>query len=107
MSIRVEDALGQGAGAGSSGATQGRAATFTFNTDLGPMNNAGGAGASVIGSNPPKLVRQGEVIITDASGNIVVAGYATKYTDTTTKQLGASVVPFTQIDGIDYSTSLQ
>jgi len=107
MSIKIEDALGQGAGAGSSGATQGRAATFTFNTDLGPMNNAVGAGTSVVGSNPPKLVRQGEVIITDATGNLVIGGYATKYTDTTTKQLGQSVQPFTQVEGIDYSTSLQ
>src|SRR5258708_2772028 len=53
MSIKIEDALGQGAGAGSSGATQGRAATFTFNTDLGPMNNAVGAGKNVFGSQPP------------------------------------------------------
>src|SRR5258708_25275411 len=74
MSIKIEDALGQGAGAGSSGATQGRAATFTFNTDLGPMNNAVGAGASGVGSNPPKLGRQGEVIITDATRNLLLCG---------------------------------
>lgn len=107
LSIRIEDTLGQGSGAGSSGATQGRAATFHFNTDLGPMNSAVGAGTNVMGSNPPKLVRQGEVIITDATGLIIFGGYATKYNDSTTKQLGLSKQPFTEVAGIDYSTSLQ
>src|SRR5258708_31975864 len=74
MSIKIEDALGQGAGAGSSGATQGRAATFTFNTDLGPMNNAVGAGASGFRPQPPQPVRQGGGILTDATRKHLTCG---------------------------------
>ncbi len=43
MSIVINDTLGQGPGAGSSGATQGRAATLKMNTDLGPMSSAAAA----------------------------------------------------------------
>ena len=107
MSISIKDTLGQGAGAGSSGATQGRAATFKFNTSLGPMTNAIGAGQTIPTGGTPALVRQGEVIIQDASGTIIFGGFATKYTDTTTAVLGQTKQNFTTIEGIDYSTSLQ
>jgi hypothetical protein len=106
MSVSIHDTLGQGAGAGSSGATQGRAATVKFNTSLGPMNTAVGAGQKI----PPgtqRLVRQGEIIVKDASGTIVFGGYATKFTDTSTSILGKTTQNFTTVEGIDYSTSLQ
>src|SRR5258708_22853786 len=80
MSIKIEDALGQGAGAGSSGATQGRAATFTFNTDLGPMNNAVGAGTKVVGSQTPHPDRPGEGIITGATANLRIFRGITQHT---------------------------
>src|SRR5258708_30529128 len=86
MSIKIEDALGQGAGAGSSGATQGRAATFTFNTDLGPMNNAVGAGTKGVGSHPPHLGRQGGGIIPDATRKLPLGGGVTPKNQTTTPQ---------------------
>jgi hypothetical protein len=104
--VVVDDTLGQGGGAGSSGGTQGRAATIKFNTHLGPMANAIGAGQT-IPSGPPSLVRQGEIVITDSQGSIVFGGFATKYTDTTTSVLGQTVQSFTTVEGIDYSTSLQ
>jgi hypothetical protein len=47
MSVVVHDTLGQGPGAGSSSSTQGRAATISFNTSLGPMNTAIGAGQAL------------------------------------------------------------
>ena len=107
LSVKIEDALGQGAGAGSSGATQGRAATITFNTNLGPINRAIGAGQTIPTGTGPVLVRQGEIIVTDKNGVVIFGGYATAFTDTTTKSLGLSKVPFTQVEGVDYSTSLQ
>jgi hypothetical protein len=107
FSLDIHDSLGQGAGAGNSGATQGRAATFKFNTSLGPMSTAIGAGQTIPSGGRPVLVRQGEVIIKDASGIIVFGGFATKYTDTTTSVLGQTKQNFTTVEGIDYSTSLQ
>jgi hypothetical protein len=106
MSVVVDDTLGQGGGAGSSSSTQGRAATIRFNTNLGPMNRAIGAGQK-IPAGLPSLVRQGEIVITDPSGVVVFGGYATKYTDTTTSILGQTTQNFTTVEGIDYSTSLQ
>jgi len=131
LTVEIEDTLGQGSGAGSSGGTQGRAATIKFNTDLGPMNTAVGAGQAIpqrttspaivprIFGGPitglpiitlhadPSLVRQGEIVVTDASGAIVFGGFATKYTDTTTSVLGNTRRNFTTVEGVDYSTSLQ
>ncbi len=131
LTVEVEDTLGQGSGAGSSGGTQGRAATIKFNTDLGPMNTAVGAGQAIpqrttspaivprIFGGPitglpiitlhadPSLVRQGEIVVTDASGAIVFGGFATKYTDTTTSVIGNTRRNFTTVEGVDYSTSLQ
>jgi hypothetical protein len=106
-SIVIDDTLGQGAGAGSSGATQGRAATIKFNTDLGPMNTALGAGQTIPANGGPYLVRQGEIIVRDATGTVIYGGYATKYTDTSTSVLGLTKQNFTTVEGIDYSTSLQ
>ena len=106
MSIEISDTLGQGAGAGSSGATQGRAATCKFNTSLGPMSSAIGAGQPVPGGPTPVLVRQGEVVVSDATG-ILFGGFVTKLTDTTTSVLGVTRKNFTTVEGIDYSTSLQ
>lgn len=57
--------------------------------------------------NTPQLVRQGEIIITDATGSVIFGGFATKYTDTTTSQIGQTKQNFTTIEAIDYSTSLQ
>ncbi len=106
LTIEVDDTLGQGAGAGGGEATQGRAATFKFNTSLGPANLARGAGQT-IPPGGPWLVRQGEVVITDATGTVIFGGYATKLTDTTTAQIGQTKQNFTTVEGIDYSTSLQ
>lgn len=105
LSIDIHDTLGQGAGAGSSGSTQGRAATFKFNSTLGPLSSAIGAGQTPTGG--PKLVRQGEVVIKDASGTIIFGGFVTKMTDTTTSVIGQTKQSFTTLEGIDYSTSLQ
>lgn len=58
-------------------------------------------------TNVPVLVRQGEIIVKDSTGAIVWGGFATKMTDTTTSVLGQNKQPFTTIEGIDYSTSLQ
>lgn len=55
----------------------------------------------------PQLVRMGEIIVTDATGTVIYGGYATKYTDTTTSQIGVTKQNFTTIEAIDYSTSLQ
>lgn len=106
MSIDIHDTLGQGGGAGSSGSTQGRAATFKFNTSLGPLSTAIGAGQPVPGGTPV-LVRQGEVVIKDATGTTIFGGFATKLTDTSTSLLGQTRQNFTTVEGIDYSTSLQ
>ncbi len=78
QTIEIEDTLGQGSGAGSSG-----------------------------GTTVPTLVRQGEIVVTDASGVIIFGGFATKYTDTTTSVIGNTKQNFTAIEGVDYSTSLQ
>lgn len=126
LSVVIHDTLGQGPGAGSSGATQGRAATLKMNTNLGPLSSAVGAGQIVPGAAPSQyvpraleatlvvpntakklLVRQGEVIVTDITGVVVFGGYATKYTDTTTAVLGQNPQNFTTVEAIDYSTSLQ
>ncbi len=106
LTIEIDDTLGQGGGAGSSGSTQGRAATIKMNTSLGPMNTAVGAGEFVSGG-PLQLVRQGELVVTDTNGAIIFGGFATKYTDTTTSVLGQTIQNFTAIEGVDYSTSLQ
>src|SRR6266567_84332 len=131
LTVEIEDTLGQGSGAGSSGGTPGRAATIKFNTNLGPMNTAVGAGQPIpiLTTSPaivprifggpithlpvislhtvPTLVRQGEIVVTDASGVIIFGGFATKYTDTTTSVIGNTKQNFTAIEGVDYSTSLQ
>ncbi len=100
LTVKVEDTLGQGAGAGGGGT--GRATTCTFDTRLGPATTAYGAGQSLPTSPPkPVLVRNGEVVITDASGVIIFGGYATKLTDTTNTTTVA-----TTVQCIDYSTSL-
>jgi hypothetical protein len=105
--LHIDDTLGQGAGAGSSGATQGRATTIKFNTSLGPMNRAYGAGQTLPRSGGPYLVRQGEILVFNAQGTLIFGGYATKYTDTTTSKIGNTLQNFTTVEGIDYSTSLQ
>lgn len=104
QTIKIDDTLGQGSGAGNGTSPQGRASTLTVDTRLGPMNTAYGAGQTLPGGGP-YLVRQGEIVITDASGVRVFGGYVTKYTDTST-QLGPTRVS-TTIEAIDYSTSLQ
>ncbi len=53
------------------------------------------------------MVRQGEVVVKDATGTIIFGGFATKYTDTTTSVLGQTLQNFTAVEAIDYSTSLQ
>lgn len=105
MSIVVEDTLGQGSGAGTSSAPQGRATTCSFTTTLGPMNTAYGAGQTLPNSGGPFLVRQGELIITDANGLRIFGGYATKYNDVS--QILGPTKRATAVDAIDYSTSLQ
>lgn len=105
QTLKVDDTLGQGSGAGNGTAPQGRASTCTVNTTLGPMNTAYGAGQILPTSGGPFLVRQGEIIITDVNGIRVFGGYVTKYTDTST-QLGPTRKA-TTIEAIDYSTSLQ
>ena len=98
MSIKIDDTLGQGTGAGAS--AQGRATTFEVLTDLGPVGNAIGAGQSISGG--VKLVRGGEIKVTDNNGNRVFGGYLSKLTDNT--DLGQN---YCTIDAVDYSTSLQ
>ena len=133
LTVNITDTLGQGAGAGGSGATQGRASTIKFNTSLGPPNTAKGAGQvlpptgtftsssvqpRVFGGTlvhrpiitvtvPPSLVREGEVIVTDAGGTIIFGGFVSKLTDTSTSVIGQTKQHFTAVEGIDYSTSLQ
>jgi len=107
MSVVIHDTLGQGPGAGSSGATQGRAATLKMNTNLGPMSSAIGAGQALPSGSTPSLVRQGEIVVRDATGTIIFGGFATKYTDTTTSAIGVNPQNFTSVEAIDYSTSLQ
>jgi hypothetical protein len=96
MTIDIQDTLGQGAGAG--GTSQGRATTFAVMTNLGPVSAAGGAG------NPgsSKLVRQGEITVTDQNGNRVFGGYVSKLTDSTMYMTNLA-----KLEAIDYSTSLQ
>jgi hypothetical protein len=107
MSVQIDDTLGQGSGAGSGTSTQGRASTIKFNTSLGPMNTAYGAGQTLPTGGTPVLVRQGEIVVTDSTGTRVFGGYASKFTDTTTAALGNTKQTFTTVEGIDYSTSLQ
>lgn len=92
LSIDVEDTLAQGAGV--MGGSSGRTATAKFRTRLGPVATAVGAGTVV---HTPTLVRQGEVIITDATGARIFGGYATKYDD-------ASVAKtvYTNVECVDY-----
>lgn len=92
-SIDISDVLGQGAGTGS--ITAGRAAECAFITDLGPISSAKGAGQNLAGG--PWLVRQGELIITDALGNRIFGGYATDYIDATVKKK-----VYTQVKAHDY-----
>lgn len=99
--LEIDDTLGQGSGTGSANSGTGRATTFKVKSSLGPLSQAIGAGQT-IPAGPPKLVRQGEIIVTDVSGNRVFGGFATKYTD----QTEATSV-FTYIEGVDYDTSLQ
>jgi hypothetical protein len=95
--ITIEDVLGQGAGTGAANA--GRAATCSFVTDLGPISSAKGAGQTIVGG--PWLVRQGEVIITDATGTRIFGGYATNFKDATNRKK-----VYTQIDCHDFWQSL-
>lgn len=105
-SIDAIDALGQGSGAGAAPTFQGRQSTIKLNTSLGPANSALGAGQTLPGGGP-YLVRQGQLLIKDSNGNIVWAGYATKYTDITTGVYArTSVQPFTTIEGTDYDAAL-
>lgn len=106
MSIDAIDALGQGSGAGGAPTFQGRQSTIKFDTSLGPMNGAYGAGQTLPSSGGPFLVRQGKLIMTDATGNTIWAGYATKYTDITTATIGHTLQPFTTIEGVDYDAAL-
>lgn len=104
--IDAIDALGQGSGAGAAPTFQGRQSTIKLNTSLGPANSALGAGQTLPGGGP-YLVRQGQLLIKDSNGNIVWAGYATKYTDITTGVYAkTSVQPFTTIEGTDYDAAL-
>lgn len=48
LSIDIQDSLGQSSGAGSSSLQQGRAGTIQFNTSLGPITSAIGAGSTII-----------------------------------------------------------
>jgi hypothetical protein len=106
MSIDAIDALGQGSGAGSAPTFQGRQSTIKMNTTLGPANSAFGAGQT-LPAGGPYLVRQGQVIIRNANGVVIWAGYATKYTDITTGTYSAqSIQPFTTIEGTDYDAAL-
>jgi len=54
----------------------------------------------------PALVRQGEIIVKDASGETIWGGFATKYTDTSTAILGQTRQNFTTINGVDYEAQL-
>lgn len=54
----------------------------------------------------PALVRQGEIIVTDATNTVIWGGYATKFTDTTNADLGHSKQNFTTVDGVDYEAQL-
>jgi hypothetical protein len=74
--IQIKDVLGQGAGAG--GGSTGRAATAEFTVKMGPANSAVGAGSHI---TSPQLVRLGEVIIYDSTGNAIFGGYAGQYYD--------------------------
>lgn len=106
LSIDAVDALGQGSGAGGSPTFQGRQSTIKFDVALGPANSAYGAGQHLPTGGTPVLVRQGQVILIDNNGNIVWAGYATKYTDITTSKLGHTLQPFTTLEGTDYDAAL-
>lgn len=55
---------------------------------------------------PPLLVRQGEIVITDAGGNVIWGGFATKYTDITTTKVGNTKQNFTTINGVDHEGQL-
>ena len=105
MSIQIDDTLGQGPGAGATHGTSARATTCKFNTDLGPMNTAIGAGQQISGG--PKLVRNGELIINDATGVTIFGGYASKFSDITTSSgLGISTHPHTEVNAVDYTSAL-
>lgn len=62
--------------------------------------------------NTPSLVRQGEIIVTNAAGQVIWGGYATKLTDITAAQagktvnLGVTTQNFTTINGVDYEGQL-
>lgn len=80
MSIQIDDTLGQGPGTNS--VNSGRAATAQFNTSLGPVSSAVGAG-SVVSS--PTLIRGGKLQIYDAQNNCIFGGYVGKLDDITSK----------------------
>ena len=81
LSLDVESNLGQGPGV-PQGAS-GRATTGKFDCYLGPQASAYGSGQTLPTGGKPVLVRQGEVIIYDASGNRIFGGYATDFVDKT------------------------
>lgn len=95
FSIRIESLIGQGPGSNS----EGPSTTCAFNTSLGPAATAIGAGQPIPAT--PTLVRQGEVIITDAAGNAIFGGYAAHLLDTTVKMQN-----FTTINCMDYFQDL-
>ena len=96
-SIDIQDTWGQGPGVGQ-GST-GRAATATLIVSLGPISKAYGAGQTLPNSGGPFLVRQGEIIITDSSGNRVYAGYVSKMDDKTPRH---QKVMYTELEAVDY-----
>lgn len=96
--LDIHDTLGQGAGVG--GGSSGRATQCTLKVSkLGPAASAVGAGTAI---TQPTLVRMGEVIITDAGGNRVFAGYATQLEDKTELKN-----VYVQVDCTDYWQFLQ
>lgn len=91
-SIQIKDTLGQGAGSGS-GASP-RASTFSLLSSLGPAATAVGSGTPI---TTPQLVRNGELVIYDASGNRIFGGFLTKITDAT-----EYTQTYTTLEGVDY-----
>ncbi len=91
-SIDIKDTLGQGAGSGSGSSP--RASTFSLNSSLGPAASSVGSGAKI---TSPQLVRNGELVISDANGNRIFGGYLTKITDQTNHTR-----VYTKLEGVDY-----
>lgn len=69
--------------------------------EIGPTATEWALGGEI--TTPPLLVRQGELVVVDASGSKVFGGYVTKLTDQTAVH---ELVPYTQIDAVDYWADL-